>query len=116
MADTTATFPSESVSSGQADTTIGQHFAEKTTCHGLRFISESPNLYIKLMWTFVIVIALIGLINGITNLAVAYSKYPSYMSIHKKVRSPYIVGHRLPNLKIHTDYPNLPDQPIFYRK
>ena len=73
------------ISSYATEKSLERQFAEKTTCHGLRFIAESSRSQSKMMWTCVVMTALGCLIYGITSLARAYSSYPSYMSVRFRV-------------------------------
>ena len=88
------------ISSYTTEKSLERQFAEKTTCHGLRFIAESSSFQSNMMWTCVVMTALGCLIYGITNLARAYSSYPSYMSVRIRVSTcinfyPYNVKRRL---------------------
>ena len=73
-------------SSNKTMKSLEKQFAEKTTCHGLRCISESPDFPTKIMWTEVILLAMACLIYGITSMALFYATYPSYIAMHTRVR------------------------------
>ena len=85
--DNPATSPTCSGYSYETMQPLEKQFAEKTTCHGLRFISDSAHVPTKLMWTIVVLTALGGLIYGISSMSWAYGAYPSYMSIQTLVSS-----------------------------
>ena len=64
---------------------LESQFAKLTTCHGLHLVAQSPNRCSKLIWTTIVVGALIVLTIGIWGLFSEYFNYHTYMAITTKV-------------------------------